>query len=100
MHACWSCTAQTLIVFLSDSHIGGDRGCDAFESPEEVEALFEELRAREEPVELILAGDFFDFLTIGDVPQGRNRASLTMSRPEYERLFAALKRFKETEGSG
>ena len=27
-----------------------------------------------------------------------NRASLTMSRPEYERLFASLKRFKETEG--
>jgi UDP-2,3-diacylglucosamine pyrophosphatase LpxH len=90
--------AQTLIVFLSDSHIGGDRGCDAFESPDEVEALFEELRVREEPVELILAGDFLDFLTIGEVPQGRNRASLTMSRPEYERLFSSLKRFKETEG--
>ena len=63
-----------------------------------MEALFEELRAREEPVELILAGDFFDFLTIGEVPEGSNRASLTMSRPEYERLFASLKRFKETEG--
>ena len=90
--------AQTLIVFFSDSLFGGVQGCDAFVSPEEVEALFEELRAREEPVELILAGDFFDFLTIGEVPQGSNRASLTMSRPEYERLFASLKRFKETEG--
>lgn len=91
-------SAQTLIVFFSDTHIGGDRGCDVFESPDEVEALFEELRAREEPVELILAGDFFDFLQISDVPQGTNRASLTMSRPEYERLFASLKRFKATEG--
>jgi UDP-2,3-diacylglucosamine pyrophosphatase LpxH len=90
--------AQTLIVFLSDSHIGGDHGCDAFESPCEVEALFEELRAREEPVDLILAGDFFDFLQISDVPEGTNRASLTMSRPEYRSLFASLKRFKATEG--
>ena len=90
--------AQTLLVFFSDSHIGGDHGCDAFESPEEVEALFEELRAREEPVELILAGDFFDFLQISDVPEGTNRASLTMSRPEYQPLFSALKRFKATEG--
>jgi len=90
--------AQKLIVFFSDSHIGGDRGCDAFESPEEVEALFEELRAREEPVELILAGDFFDFLQISDAPEGTNRASLTMSRPEYQPLFSSLKRFKATEG--
>ena len=73
--------AQTLLVFFSDSHIGGDHGCDAFESPEELEALFEELRAREEPVELILAGDFFDFLKISDVPEGTNRASLTMVYP-------------------
>jgi UDP-2,3-diacylglucosamine pyrophosphatase LpxH len=90
--------AQTLIVFLSDSHIGGDRGCDAFESPEEGEALFEELRAREEPVELVLAGDFFDFLQISAAPEGTNRASLTISRPEYRPLFASLKRFKATEG--
>jgi 3',5'-cyclic AMP phosphodiesterase CpdA len=90
--------AQTLMVFLSDSHIGGDRGCDAFESPEELEALFEELRTREEPVELILAGDFFDFLQISDVPEGTNRVSLTMSRPEYQPVFASLKRFKATEG--
>ena len=89
---------QTLIVFLSDCHIGGDPGCDGFESPEEVQALFEELRAREGPVELILAGDFFDFLQIGTVPQGMNRASLTMSRPEYRPLFSALRRFKATEG--
>ena len=40
-----------------------------FRVPEEVEALFEELRARQEPVELILAGDFFDFLQISDVPE-------------------------------
>src|SRR5215210_8880767 len=90
--------ADTLVVFVSDSHIGGDPGCDGFESPGELEALFEDLDGHDGPVELILAGDFFDFLQIGKVPEGTNRASLTMSRPEYERLFAALGRFREGEG--
>jgi UDP-2,3-diacylglucosamine pyrophosphatase LpxH len=90
--------SDTLIVFLSDSHIGGDPGCDGFESPEELEALFVELAGHVGPVELILAGDFFDFLQIGEVPTGMDRASLTIGRPEYESLFAALKRFREGEG--
>jgi UDP-2,3-diacylglucosamine pyrophosphatase LpxH len=89
---------DTLIVFVSDSHIGGDPGCDGFESPAELEALFEELAALECPVELILAGDFFDFLQIGEVPEGTNRASVTMSRPEYADLFASLKDFRSREG--
>src|SRR5215213_4771686 len=86
---------NTLVVFVSDSHIGGDRGCDGFESPDELEVLFVELADREGPVELILAGDFFDFLQIGKVADGENRASLTIDRPEYRDLFAALKRFRE-----
>jgi UDP-2,3-diacylglucosamine pyrophosphatase LpxH len=91
-------SSDTLVVFVSDSHIGGDPGCDGFESPAELEALFEELRAREGPVELILAGDFFDFLQIGEVPEGKDRASLTMDRPEYRDLFAALGRLRAAEG--
>ena len=88
---------NTLVVFLSDSHIGGDPGCDGFESPEELEALFDELASHAGPVELILAGDFFDFLQIGEVPEGKDRASLTVSRPEYESMFAALRNFRERE---
>jgi UDP-2,3-diacylglucosamine pyrophosphatase LpxH len=84
---------DTLVVFLSDSHIGGDPGCDGFESPGELEEFFEEIGRHEGPVELILAGDFFNFLQIGKVPEGTNRASLTMDRREYVRLFAALKSF-------
>jgi UDP-2,3-diacylglucosamine pyrophosphatase LpxH len=89
---------NTLVVFVSDSHIGGDPGCDGFESPEEFGGLFDELASREGPVELILAGDFFDFLQIGKVPEGEDRASITISRPEYEGMFAALARFREQEG--
>ncbi len=91
-------SSDTLVVFVSDSHIGGDPGCDGFESPKELEALFEELQGRDGPVELILAGDFFDFLQIGEVPEGMDRASLTIARPEYTDLFAALQRFREAEG--
>lgn len=89
---------DTLVVFVSDSHIGGDPGCDGFESPDELQALFDELSAHEGQVELILAGDFFDFLQIGDVPEGKNRASLTMERPEYEGMFAALGHFRNLDG--
>ena len=88
-------SSNALVVFVSDSHIGGDRGCDGFESPDELEALFGELADREGPVELILAGDFFDFLQIGEVASGKNRASMTIERPEYRDLFAALRRFRE-----
>jgi len=89
---------NALIVFVSDSHIGGDPGCDGFESPAELAALLEGLAALDRPVELVLAGDFFDFLQIGAVPDGENRASLTMSRTEYLDLFAALKQFRSGEG--
>jgi UDP-2,3-diacylglucosamine pyrophosphatase LpxH len=91
-------SSDTLVVFVSDSHIGGDRGCDGFESPAELEALLVELAGRDGPVELILAGDFFDFLQIGEVADGENRASMTLDRPEYRYLFAALKRFREADG--
>ncbi|MEW6636971.1 MAG: metallophosphoesterase [Actinomycetota bacterium] len=87
-----------LVVFVSDSHIGGDPGCDGFESPEELRALFEELARHDGPVELVLAGDFFDFLQIGKVPEGANRASLTVDRSEYAGLFAALASFNAGEG--
>jgi UDP-2,3-diacylglucosamine pyrophosphatase LpxH len=88
---------DTLIVFLSDTHIGGDEGHDIFESPEELTALLEELSPHGGPVELILAGDFFDFLQIVNVPNGENRASMTISRPEYRRLVSALRDFAAGE---
>jgi Calcineurin-like phosphoesterase len=88
---------ETLVVFLSDSHIGGDGGRDIFESPDQMQALFDELAAHQGPVELVLAGDFFDFLRIAERPPGSNGASLTIDRPEYRGLFEALRRFARTE---
>jgi hypothetical protein len=85
-------TDDTLVVFLSDSHIGGEEGRDIFESPDDLAALFESLDDHAGPLELVLAGDFFDFLRIADVPEGQNRASATISKPEYGTLFEALRR--------
>src|SRR3712207_1257875 len=89
---------DTLVVFVSDSHIGGDPCCSGVASPGELEALIEEVGGHEGPVELILAGDFFDFLQIGRVPEGMDRASVTIGRPEYAELFAALERFRAGDG--
>ena len=84
---------DALVVFVSDTHIGGDPGQDYFESPEELAALFGEISDHDGPVELVLAGDFFDFLKVREVPAGENRASVTISRPEYRPLFSALRSF-------
>ncbi|HEY9378865.1 MAG TPA: metallophosphoesterase, partial [Jiangellaceae bacterium] len=73
--------------------MGGDDGRDIFESPDDLAALFESLDDHAGPLELVLAGDFFDFLRIAEVPAGQNRAAATMSRPEYRGMFAALQRF-------
>jgi UDP-2,3-diacylglucosamine pyrophosphatase LpxH len=82
---------DTLIVFLSDCHIGGDEERDIFESPDDLVALFESLGDHPGPVELVLAGDFFDLLRIAEVPSGETRASATIARPEYAELFEALR---------
>jgi UDP-2,3-diacylglucosamine pyrophosphatase LpxH len=91
-------TDDTLVVFLSDCHIGGDAGRDIFESPDDLVSLFESLENHGGPVELVLAGDFFDFLRIAEVPEGQTRSSVTRSRPEYRELFAALARFASGKG--
>ncbi len=87
---------ETLIVFLSDCHIGGDVGRSIFETPGELVRLFDEIDVHPGPVELVLAGDFFDFLRIKVAPAGYNRASATISRPELAALFARLRQFAAT----
>ena len=84
---------DALLVFISDSHIGGDPGCDGFESPEKLQALLEELGEHQGPVELVLSGDFFDFLQISPPSPATNRAAITLNRPEYQDMFEALRCF-------
>lgn len=88
---------DTLIVFLSDCHIGGDPGRDIFESPDQLVSMLDDVDAHPGPVELVLAGDFFDLLRVAEVPDGENRASVTIARAEYRELFERLRRFAAGE---
>ncbi len=89
---------DTLIVLLSDAHIGGAAGSDIFESAAELEALLRDLRRHQGPVELVLAGDFLDLLRMGDPSHGEQGVTATIARPEYQELFAALRAFAAAPG--
>ena len=88
---------ETLLVFLSDTHIGGPSGSDIFESAAELMMLLEDLHHHEGPVELILAGDFLDVLRMEDA-DGGDPVAATLARPEYRQLFAMLRAFAGTDG--
>ena len=47
---------DTLLVLLSDVHIGGAAGSEIFESAAELTGLLEDLRRHPGPVELVLVG--------------------------------------------
>jgi UDP-2,3-diacylglucosamine pyrophosphatase LpxH len=89
---------DTVLVFLSDVHIGGTAGSEIFESTAELTALLEDLNRHQGPVELILAGDFLDLLRMGDVGRGEDRVAATITRPEYQDLFATLRAFAQLPG--
>jgi hypothetical protein len=88
---------ETLLVFLSDTHIGGSSGSDVFESAAELTMLLEDLHHHDGPVELVLAGDFLDLLRVGDAGGG-DPVAVTLARPEYRVLFATLRAFAAAEG--
>jgi UDP-2,3-diacylglucosamine pyrophosphatase LpxH len=89
---------DTLLAFISDTHIGGAAGSDIFESAAELTALLQDLHRHQGPVELVLAGDFFDLLRMGDAGDGGDRVAETLTRPAYQELFAALRTFARAPG--
>jgi UDP-2,3-diacylglucosamine pyrophosphatase LpxH len=92
---------ETLLVFVSDVHIGGAGGSDIFESASELEALVDELGDHAGPVELVLAGDFLDVLRLAGTasPTAGDDVASTLARPEYRELFASLRRFAAGPGN-
>jgi UDP-2,3-diacylglucosamine pyrophosphatase LpxH len=85
---------DTLVVFLSDVHIGGANGTEIFESVAELTALVRELGEHTEPVELVLLGDFLDLQRMGPTGQVNDRVVQTLGRPDYAVLFDALRGFR------
>ena len=89
---------ETLLVFLSDTHIGGAAGSDIFESSAELTLLVEDLDRHDGPVELVVAGDFFDMLRMEDAGGDGDGVAATITRPEYQGLFGALRAFAGSHG--
>jgi UDP-2,3-diacylglucosamine pyrophosphatase LpxH len=85
---------DTLLVFLSDVHIGGAAGTEIFQSSAELMALLEHLGRHRGPVELVMTGDFLDLLRMGE-GRGEDLVAATLARPDYRELFAALRAFAQ-----
>jgi 3',5'-cyclic AMP phosphodiesterase CpdA len=85
---------DTLVVFLSDTHIGGADGTEIFESAPELTALITEVADHAGPVELVLLGDFLDVERMGHTGQVNDQVTATLMRPEYAELFDSLRRFR------
>jgi UDP-2,3-diacylglucosamine pyrophosphatase LpxH len=86
---------DALLVFVSDTHIGGAAGSDIFMSAAELTLLLEDLNRHNGPVELVLAGDFLDMLRMEDADSNGDRVAATITRPEYQKLFGTLRAFAE-----
>lgn len=90
---------------LSDLHLGPDNELCTFRDDEALAALLD-LLAREvsgEPVELVLAGDVFDFLQVDgytgfDVHLAPERLEALLRSPRTSRVVAALRRFAGDPG--
>jgi UDP-2,3-diacylglucosamine pyrophosphatase LpxH len=89
---------DTLLVFLSDTHIGGAAGSDIFESAAELTLLVKDLNRHDGPVELVVAGDFLDMLRMEDAGGDGDGVAATITRPEYQGLFGALRAFAGSHG--
>jgi UDP-2,3-diacylglucosamine pyrophosphatase LpxH len=89
---------DTLVVFISDVHIGGAGGSEIFESAAELAELLDEIGGVDGPVELVLAGDFLDLQRMGEPDAAADLVAATLARPEYRDLFDALRRFRRAPG--
>jgi len=94
-------TAERRLVFISDLHLASDEGKRDFFAQDELTALIEELIVGPEPVDLIIAGDFFDLLQLTNATPGTDRVATfrrAFERRDYERMLGALRRFNRTPG--
>ncbi len=87
--------ADRRLVFLSDLHLATDEGMRDFFAQDELAALLDELIACPKPVDLIIAGDFFDLLQL-TAPDRLAAFAAAFERPEYLPLIDRLRRFTAT----
>jgi UDP-2,3-diacylglucosamine pyrophosphatase LpxH len=94
----WLLADDTLVVFVSDAHIGGTDGTEIFESVPELTALLRELGQHTKPVDLVLLGDFLDLQRMGPAGQVNDRVVQTLARADHAMLFDALRDFRSEAG--
>ena len=93
--------AERRLVFISDLHLASDEGKRDFFAQDELTALLDELIDGPAPVDLIVAGDFFDLLQLTEATPGIDRVAAfrrAFERPDYERMLDTLRRFNRTPG--
>jgi UDP-2,3-diacylglucosamine pyrophosphatase LpxH len=98
------------LVFLSDLHLATDESKRDFFAHDELSALLDNLIVCDEPVDLIIAGDFFDLLQLtvdgqrpgpfGDGGEARVAAfRRAFEQPEYAGMLERLRRFTALPGN-
>ena len=94
-------------VVVSDLHLGGGDRLDDFESDDELAAFFRYFNSVGEPIELILAGDIFEFLQvrapdIGDYEWSEEAAKrrLLIMLSAHPEPIAALREFMQCRDNG
>jgi hypothetical protein len=84
------------LVFLSDLHLATDNGKRDFFAEDEFTALLDELIDDHEPIDLIIAGDFFDLLQLTAETPGADRVATfqrAFEQREYEGMLDRLRHF-------
>ncbi len=89
------------LVFLSDLHLAADEGKRDFFAEDEFSALLNDLIAIPTPIDLIIAGDFFDLLQLTEETAGADRVAAfrrAFERREYEGMLDRLRHFNQQAG--
>ena len=89
------------LVFLSDLHLATDNGKRDFFAEDEFTALLDELIDDREPIDLIIAGDFFDLLQLTAETPGADRVATfrrAFEQREYEGMLDRLRHFNRQPG--
>ena len=84
------------IVFISDLHLATDESKRDFFAQDEIADLLDELIDAPGPVDLVIAGDFFDLLQLTEETPGADRVAVfrrAFECPEYAAMLERLRAF-------
>lgn len=89
-------TGERRLIFISDLHLATDTDKRDFFAQDEFADLLDELIDSPDPVDLVICGDFFDFLQLTDETSGNDRVAAFRNAfecPEYATMLDRLRTF-------